>query len=83
MTGPVPNAQDEPLDPQAYIHQVRLLKSAHCCRPVLYQGRSQFINGMTLYHDGGRVAMTVYLAGDAGGIDCREIQIKSNASNEG
>jgi hypothetical protein len=82
MTGPVPNDQDEPLDPQAYIHQVRLLKSAHCCRPVLYQGSNQFINSLTIHHDGGRVAMDVYLAGNAGAIDCQEIQIKSNPTNE-
>jgi hypothetical protein len=77
MTGPVPNNQDEPLDPEAYKHQVLLLKSAHCCRPVLYQGRHQFINGLTLLQDGGRVAMTVYLAGKKDGIDSQDVQIKA------
>jgi hypothetical protein len=77
MTGPVPNNQDEPLDPEACRHQLQLLKSAHCCRPVLYQGRHQFINGLTLVQDGGRVAMIVYLAGMAGGIDSKDVQIKA------
>jgi len=77
MTGPVDADQVEPLDPDAYKHQARLLKSAHCARPVVHQGLHQFINGLTLYHDGGRVAMIVYLTGKNGGIDSSEIQIKS------
>jgi hypothetical protein len=75
--GPVSDSQNEPLDPAAFAHQLRLLKSAHCCRPVIYRGRHQFINGLTLYQNGGRVAMTVYLGGIAGGLDSTEIQIKS------
>lgn len=77
MTGPVDADQVEPLDPNAYKHQARLLKSAHCCRPVVHQGLHQFINGLTLYHDGGRVAMLVYLAGMKDGIDSSDVQIKT------
>lgn len=76
MTGPVDTSQSTPLDQDAYKHQLLLLKSAHCCRPVLHQGLHQFINGLTLYHDGGRVAMLVYLAGKPDGIDSSEVQIK-------
>lgn len=76
MTGPVPNSQDTPLDAAAYRHQMLLLRSAHCARPVLYQGRNRFINSLTLYQDGGRVSMTVYLAGAKEGIDSSEVQIK-------
>lgn len=76
MTGPVDADQVEPLDLNAYKHQALLLKSAHCCRPVVHQGLHQFINGLTLFHDGGRVAMLVYLAGIPGGIDSNEVQIK-------
>jgi hypothetical protein len=82
MIGPVPNNQDEPLDPDAYQHQVRLLKSAHCCRPVIHRGLHQFINGLTLYQDGGRVAMTVYLAGSAEAIDSAQIDIKPATGKE-
>jgi hypothetical protein len=82
MTGPVPNAQDEPLDPESFKHQYRLLKSAHCCRPVIYHGLNQFIHSLTLHQDGGRVAMTVYLAGITGGIESSEVQIKGTTSNE-
>lgn len=82
MTGPLPITQDTPLDPEAYKHQLLLLKSVHCARPVLYQDRNRFINGLSLYQDGGRVAMTVYLAGTKEGIDSTEIQIKP-ATQEG
>lgn len=82
MTGPVPTNQDTPLDPGAYRHQMLLLRSAHCARPVLYQGRNRFINSLTLYQNGGRVSMMVYLAGSKEGIDSSEIQIKP-AAHEG
>lgn len=75
MTGPVPNNQDEPQDPIAWRHQMLLLKSAHCCRPVVYQGLHKFIHGLTLNQGGGQLDMVVYLAGVAGGIDWREIDI--------
>ena len=71
---------DTPLDPQSYKHQLLLLKSAHCARPVLYQERNQFINGLTLYQNGGRDSMTVYLAGMKDGIDSAEIGISRTAS---
>lgn len=77
MTGPVNADQVEPLDVVAYKHQALLLKSAHCARPVVHKGLHQFINGLTLYHDGGRVAMIVYLAGIRDGIDSSDVQIKS------
>ncbi|SFD84297.1 hypothetical protein [Massilia yuzhufengensis] len=70
------DSQDTPLDPTAYKHQLLLLKSAHCARPVLHQGLHRFINGLSLHQDGGRVSMTVYLAGSAAGIDSAEVQIK-------
>ena len=80
MIGPVSTNQDTPLDPGAYRHQMLLLKSAHCARPVLYQERNQFINGLTLYQNGGRVSMTVYLAGMKDGIDSTEIGINRTAT---
>ena len=82
MTGPAPDNQDEPFDPEAYKHQLLLLKSAHCARPVLYCGLHQFINGLTLYQGaGGRKEMTAYLAGITGGIDSKDIQIKRTKEN--
>lgn len=75
MTGPVDDDQDIPLDPETYMHHLRLLKSAHCARPVIHQGLNQFINSLTLFRDGGRQGMTVYLAGMKGGIDSAEIKI--------
>lgn len=69
-------------DPISYRHQALLLKSAHCCRPVLHAGRKQFIHTLTMYQDGGRLSMTVYLAGIKGGIDSAEIQIYSTKEDE-
>lgn len=68
---------DTPLDQEAYRHQLLMLKSAHCARPVLYQNRNRFINSLTLYQNGGRVSMLVYLAGSKDGVDSTEVQIKS------
>jgi len=79
MTVPASDNQDEPIDLESFKHQARLLKSAHCCRPVLYRGLKQFIHTLTMYQDGGRLGMTVYLNGIRGGIDSSEIQIMANA----
>lgn len=76
MTGPVPNNQDEPNDPAAYRAHLLLLKSMHCARPVLYQGKKQFITCLTANRDGGRISMLVYLAGKPGGIDSKEIEVQ-------
>lgn len=77
MTGPVPNNQDEPNDPDAYREHLRLLKSMHCARPVLHQGLKQFITCLTANRNGGRISMTVYLAGQHDGIDSTEIEVPS------
>lgn len=53
------------------------LARVHCARPVLHRGMNRFINALSLYQDGGRVSMTVYLAGITGGIDSTEIQVKT------
>ena len=79
MTGPVPNNQDEPNDVESYRHHLLLLKSMHCCRPVVYEGLNQFITCLTANRDGGRISMTVYLAGKPGAIDSNEIQFKHTA----
>lgn len=78
MTGPVDTNQDQPFAPETYRHQLLLLKSMHCTRPVLYQGRKQFIQCVTANLSGCDIEMTVYLAGISGGLDSKEIQIKAN-----
>jgi len=82
MVGPVPNRQDEPLDAEAFAHQRRLLKSAHCCRPVLYQGKQHFINGLTVHHNGPGVGMIVWLAGIGEAIDSADVEIKPSSTSE-
>jgi len=76
MTGPVPGEQDQPNDPERYRHHMLLLKSMHCCRPVMHEDLNQFITCLTANRDGGRISMTVYLAGKRDGLDSSEIQIK-------
>lgn len=76
MTGPVPNNQDEPNDPTTYKEHLLLLKSMHCARPVIHKGLKQFITCLTANRDGGRISMTVYLAGIADGIDSSEIEVR-------
>lgn len=83
MTGPVPNNQDEPQDPAAYEHHRLLLKSMHCCRPVLYQGRHKFIHCLTLHHNTSRVGMTVYLNGIPDALDSADVHIKGTGGGDG
>lgn len=68
-------SQDTPLDEAAFKHHLLLLKSAHCARPVIVKGLSQFINGLSLYQDGGRVSMTVWIGGQKEGVDSAEVEI--------
>lgn len=85
MTGPVATNQDEPLDPHAFKHQLLLLKSLHCARPVLYLGRREFIKCVTANLSGCDVEMLVYLTGRAGAIDSAQIEImttKNQAAEE-
>jgi hypothetical protein len=82
MTGPVDTSQDEVFDPETWRHQLLLLKSAHCCRQVIYEGKYQFIHGLSLNVTGSAPEMTVYLGGVKDGIDSREIQIKPATQGE-
>jgi len=75
MIGPVLANQDEPNDPAAYREHLLLLKSMHCARPVMHKGLKQYISCLTANRDGGRISMTVYLAGKAGGFDSSEIGV--------
>jgi len=82
MTGPVPNNQDEPNDPAGYRQHLLLLKSMHCCRPVLHEGLKHYISCLNANRDGGRISMTVYLAGKRESFDSSEIEILP-MNNEG
>ncbi len=81
MTGPVQGTQNEPNDPTSYKHHLLLLKSMHCARPVLHRGMKQFISCLTANREGGRISMTVYLAGKVCGFDSAEIQIMPDNGN--
>ena len=75
MIGPVDASQDEPFNPDICRHQLLLLKSLHCGRPVLYQGLRHFIRCVTANQSGCDVGMIVYLTGKADGVDSTEIEI--------
>lgn len=64
-----------PLDEGTYKHQALLLRSLHCARPVIYQGRSAFIHTISASQAGGHIEMTVYLAVDPAPIDSSHISI--------
>lgn len=80
MTGPVDASQDKPFNPETYRHQLLLLKSLHCGRPVLHQGLNQFVRCVSANASGCDIVMTVYLAGIKDGIDSSEIQIQPSPS---
>jgi hypothetical protein len=75
MIGPVDSTRDGPFHPEICRHQLLLLKSLHCGRPVLYQGQRQFISCVTANLSGCDIDMIVYLAGKKGGVDSREVEI--------
>lgn len=70
----------EPLDPAEYKRQAVLLKALHCAHPVSVEGKSGFIHTLSTQANGGRIEMTVYLAGSPEPVAaCRvEIQITTN-----
>jgi len=82
MTNFIDCNPNEPNDVEAYRQHLLLLKSMHCCRPVVYEGLNQFITCLTANRNGGRISMTVYLAGKPGAIDSSQIQIQ-HAAQEG
>jgi hypothetical protein len=82
MIGPVDATRDEPFHPDRCRHQLLLLKSLHCCRPVLYQGLRQFIRCVTANQSGCDIDMIVYLAGKKEGVDSREVEIVPDEQNE-
>ncbi len=70
----------EPLDQAAYDRQRMLLKALHCAHPVAHAGKNEFVQEVTARQDGGRIQMTVYLAGSPAPIDSSEIELVRNAT---
>lgn len=82
MIGPVDATQDEPFDADMCRHHLLLLKSLHCGRPVLHQGRRHFIKCVTANQSGCDINMIVYLAGHTAGVDSREVDIPAIEQNK-
>ena len=74
-TSALPARTFEPLDAAAYDRQRMVLKALSCAHPVSYQGKSQFVQEITARQDGGRIQMTVYLAGNPDPIDSSLIEL--------
>ena len=71
----LPAVTFEPLDVAAYDRQRMVLKALHCAHPVSHQGKNQFVQEITARQDGGRIQMTVYLAGSPEPIDSSLIEL--------
>lgn len=81
MTRPGGSAPEQagPLDPEAYRHQMLLLKAMHHAYPVVHEGRQQFLQVLTPRLAGGLVLMDVYLQGRPAPIDSNEITLAEPA----
>jgi hypothetical protein len=75
MTATLPLPAHSPLEPDAYKHQARLLLAQHSARPVLFDGKENFIQVIDSRLAGGRVDMTVYLIGNQNPIDSSRIAL--------
>lgn len=82
MTGPIESRHDVLFNPDAFRHQLLLLKSLHCARPVLHEGRMQFIQCLSVNLSGCDFQMTVYLAGKQAGVDSSAVQIPADEPRE-
>ena len=67
----------EPLDPAEYKRQAVLLKALHCAHPVYVGGQQQFLHTLSTQADGGRVSMTVYIAGKPDPVEVGQIEIRT------
>lgn len=64
-----------PLDRAEYARQARLLLALHSARPVLLDGRQQFLHTVRAQLAGGRIEMEVYVTGNAAVIDSTDITL--------
>lgn len=69
MTNVMAAPDYSPLEPDAYKHQWMLFKALHCAHPVVLDGKSCFIQVVSVRQDGGRISMDVYLAGETASVD--------------
>lgn len=59
----------EPLDADACKQHLALVKSMHCCRPVVINGLEQHIQVVHARQAGGRIEMDVWITGSAERVD--------------
>ena len=64
-----------PLDQETYKLHALLLRSLHCARPVILDGRRAYIHTLTASLAGGRIEMTAYMTGDETPIDAARLVV--------
>jgi hypothetical protein len=72
-----PAVLDALLNPEAYLHQARLLWLLSAGRPVLHDGSNKYIHTVTAQQAGGAIEMAVYFSGDPTPVDSSLIQLKT------
>lgn len=65
MTSDITAPDFEPLDEKEYMLQLKILKTLHCARPVLVDGKEEFIKVVHARQSGGRIEMEVWITGRA------------------
>lgn len=72
-----------PLDPEEYKRQLLLLRSLHCARPVILDGKQAYIHTLSASQDGGHIEMTAYMTGDPTPVDATRLVVElPNARTE-
>ena len=75
MSTTLPAPAFEPLDAEACKQHLVLVKSMHCCRPVLVAGKEEFVQVVNARLAGGRIEVEVWLTGGADPVDMKLITL--------
>lgn len=70
----IPAPTYEPLDAEACKQHLALVKSMHCCRPVLVDGKEEYLQVVNGYQEGGRIQVDVWLTGVPAPVDMKLIE---------
>jgi hypothetical protein len=65
-----------PLNEAAMLRDLKLIKSMHCCRPVVVDGRQEFIHTVSAAQAGGRIETLVYLTGNSTPVLAEQVIIQ-------
>ncbi len=71
----LPTPTFEPLDQNEYDRQRYLLKCLHCAKPVMVDGKEQFVKVLHARQAGGRIEGEVWMTGSPDPVDLKLINI--------